>query len=255
MIELLDVTVHRSRRLVLDRIALTAAPGSITAVVGPNGSGKSTIVAAIGGDLPISGGSITVAGTPVADQAPETAARSRAVMTQSGAVALGFRVAEVVAMGRSPWRNRPEGAHDTGAVAAAMLDADVAHLADRPVQSLSGGEQARVTLARVLAQDTPVILLDEPTAALDLRHQLDTMRLLRDRATAGATVLVVLHDLTLAAATADHVVVLSSGRVAVAGPPSAALSPDVIADVYGVRVTVLTDPGTGLPVLVPAGLA
>lgn len=159
---------------------------------------------------------ITVLGRDVAAVDPREAARTRAVMTQSNGVALGFWVREVVRMGRAPWHGRSESADDDAAVASAMAVADVAHLAGRPVQTLSGGEQARVTRARVLAQATPVILLDEPTVALDLRHQVDTLALLQARARDGATVLVVLHDLSLAAGAADHVVVLRDGRVAAA---------------------------------------
>lgn len=251
MIQLDDVSVRRGSRQVVSGVSFTAAAGRVTAVVGPNGSGKSTLVAAVAGDLPLTGGSITLQGTEVAGVDPKTAARRRSVMTQAGTVALGFRVHEVVGMGRAPWQGTPEATADDAVVRDALHAADVAHLADRPVQALSGGEQARVTLARVLAQATPVILLDEPTAALDLRHQVDTLALLRDRARDGATVLVVLHDLTLAAAAADHVVVLRDGRVASAGPPAQALSADTVAEVYGVPVTVLTDPATGLPIVVP----
>lgn len=252
MIAVDGVSVARGRRQVVHDVSLRARAGALTALIGPNGSGKSSLVAAISGDVPVTAGTITIGGVDVATLSPVAAARQRAVMTQQANVAFGFSVGEVVAMGRAPWRGSPQAADDAAAVADALATADLAALRDRPVQALSGGEQARTALARVLAQRTPVVILDEPTAALDLRHQVDTLRCLRERADAGAAVLVVLHDLSLAAAYADHVVLLSQGQAVAQGTVHDVLTPAVLQPVYGLSLTVVAHPDSGLPILVPA---
>lgn len=155
------------------------------------------------------------------------------------ALSFPFLVADVVAMGRAPWRGTPRAAEDAAAVAAAIGTTEIRHLADRPVTRLSGGEQARVALARVLAQDTPVVLLDEPTAALDLRHQARVLREARRLADAGRAVVAVLHDLTAAARAADRLVLLDAGRVVAAGPPEAVLDPARLSAVYAHGVAVM----------------
>jgi iron complex transport system ATP-binding protein len=170
------------------------------------------------------------------------------VLLQSSAVAFPFRVREVVTMGRAPWPASPQ---DAAAVEAALELLDLHHLADAPVTRLSGGEQARTALARVLAQDTPALLLDEPTAALDLRHAETALRHLAGLAAAGRTVVVVLHDLDLAAAHADRLVLVADGHVVADGPASAVLTGDVLTSAYGHPVEVLPHPRTGRPVVLP----
>lgn len=237
MIDIQAMSVRRGQRTVLADVSFRAGPGHCLAVVGPNGSGKSSLLAALSGDLAHSG-SATIAGQPVqgAHQA-----RIRAVMTQQTSVAFGFTVREVVAMGRAPWRGTDRAADDERIQAEAVALADVAHLLDRGVHGLSGGELARVAFARLLAQDTSVMLLDEPTAALDLRHQVGLLRCVRDRVRKGATAVIVVHDLTLAAAVADQVLLLDEGRVVALGAPGDVLVPDVLQQVYGVAVQVLAD--------------
>lgn len=188
-------------------------------------------------------------GRPVRRYSPKQAARLRAVMGQHTAVSFPFLAEDVVAMGRTPWRGTPEADHDEAAVATAAEDSDVQHLMDRPVTVLSGGERQRVALARVLAQRPvsplphrpPVLLLDEPISALDIRHQERCLRLLRRLADEGACVVVVLHDLDAAAAYADQLLVLEAGAVVAAGPPHQVCTPELLSEVYRTPITVMTD--------------
>lgn len=164
-----------------------------------------------------------------------------------------FLVSEVVAMGRSPWARTVEGRDDVTAVRQAMDASDVSHLAARRYTALSGGEKARVSLARVLAQRTPVVFLDEPTASLDLRHQEDVMRIARALADEGRAVVVVLHDLTLAGAYADRMALISAGRLEAIGTPAEALTEERVERVYGLPVQLHLV--AGRPVVVPVRVA
>ena len=235
----------------LDAVDFSATPGRVHALIGPNGAGKSTLLAALAGDRAAAAGTVHLGSTPVARQSPKALARLRAVLTQEHTVSFPFPVREIVAMGRHPWVGSTEADHDDRVIDAAMAATDVSHLAARTVPSLSGGERARVALARVIAQRTPVLLLDEPTAALDLKHQEDVLRLARMHAEAGATVVVVLHDLNLAAAYADDITLLRLGRVVATGAPADVLTAERIEAVYGQPVEVLPHPRTGAPLVLP----
>ncbi len=240
-----SVTVRRSGRILLDDVTVHAAPGRVTALVGPNGAGKSTLLGALSGDGAIDSGSVVLDGedlrrTPIRDRA-----RLRAVLPQSHPATVPFTAGEVIEFGRAPW-----GEPDPELRRRVIAECDVAHLLDRPVTVLSGGELARVHCARVLMQDTPALLLDEPTAALDLRHAEAMLRLIAGRAREGATVVVVMHDLAAAAAHADDVIVLDHGRVVAAGAPADTLTAELIGRVWGLDVEVLADSG-GNPVIVP----
>lgn len=173
------------------------------------------------------------------------------MLPQAAALSFPFPVADVVRMGRAPWAGTDREDEDEAAVAEAMAAAEVTGFAARPFLALSGGERARVALARVLAQRTGLLLLDEPTAALDLRHQELVLRLCRERAAAGAAVVVVLHDLGLAAAHADRVAIVHGGRVAADGPPSEVLDEELLGRVYRQPVEVFPHPRTGVPLVVP----
>lgn len=249
-ISLRDVGCRRGGRQVLAGVSLDVQPGRLLALVGPNGAGKSTLLALICGDLPLSGGEVLVDGTPLRQWRAADLARVRSVLLQSNEVSFRFTAREVVEMGRNPWTGRPESDDDEFAVADALRRADVEHLAERPYTSLSGGERARVSLARVLAQRTPVVLLDEPTAALDLRHQEEVMSLARGLAHAGRAVVVVLHDLSLAAAYADEVAVIAGGTLGAVGSPEQVLTAEMVRGVYGVDAHLLTSPD-GHRVVVP----
>ena len=237
-----DVTCVRGGRVVLSGVSLEVSSGEVLALVGPNGAGKSSLLGVLAGDLAVAEGEAELGGRPLGVWAPRELARRRSVLLQANDVSFPFRAAEVVEMGRSPWRGTASLADDESAIATAVAQADVAHLLDRPYTALSGGERARVSLARVLAQDTQVVLLDEPTAALDLRHQEEVMAVARDLARAGKAVVVVLHDLSVAAAWADRIAIVDAGRLVACGQPTAVLTPERILTVYGIAVHVVRTP-------------
>ncbi|MBB5787609.1 heme ABC transporter ATP-binding protein [Jiangella mangrovi] len=236
---------------VLDGVSVEVRAGEVLALVGPNGAGKSTLLSALTGDVAVSAGSVTLHGEPLTAWSATESAMRRAVLLQQVRLSFPFTVADVVTMGRAPWAGTPLEDADDEAVAAALADADVAQFAARRFTSLSGGEQARVALARVLAQRTGLLLLDEPTAALDLRHQELVLDTARTRAAAGVAVVVVLHDLNLAAAHADRVAVLAGGRIVATGPPRDVLGGALLSDVYDHDVEVIAHPRTGAPVILP----
>jgi len=242
------VVVRRQQREILHGISLAFEPGTVTALVGPNGAGKSTLLAVAAGDLRADVGEVSLLGKPLASYKAGPLARERAVMPQEHGVRFAFSVEEVVAMGRLP--HPPDPRVDDAQVEAAIDAAELQALRLREVQQLSGGESARTTFARVLAQDTPLMLLDEPTAALDLRHQERTLRSVRACAEAGACVIVVLHDLNLAAGYADRIVLLEQGRVAADGTPLQVLTEDNLQRVYQQDVVVLEHPRRGVPLVV-----
>lgn len=243
------VVIDGSR--ILEGVSLEVLPGEILALVGPNGAGKSTLLGVLSGDLVPTSGAVSFGDRSVADMKPLELARLRSVLTQENTVTFPFRVREVVEMGRSPWARTPQEEDDSTAVAAALAETDVSHLADRRYTTLSGGEKARASLSRVLAQRTGTVFLDEPTAALDLRHQEDTMRNARRLASAGAAVVVVLHELSLAGAYADRIALVSGGRLVRIGTPAEVLTAQLIQEVYGLEVEILTQKSTGRPIVLP----
>lgn len=245
-----NVCCERGGNLVVDDVSLEVNAGQILALVGPNGAGKSTLLSMMAGDIEPTSGSIELNGLAIQKYSPKQLARERAVLLQANTVSFAFSVHDVVEMGRTPWMKTSDEETDARLCQQAMRDADVEHLASRSFQALSGGEKARSSLARVLAQDTPIVLLDEPTASLDLRHQEDVMVVARRLAEAGRAVVVVLHDLSLAAAWADDVVILADGQVAHRGSPSEVITEETVKSVYGINVHVLRDP-SGRLVVVP----
>jgi len=238
-------------RRILDTVDFHVAAGEIVALVGPNGAGKSTLLAALAGELTPAEGSVELDGRPLGHWTPLDMARRRAVLPQSHTVGFPFTAREVVAMGRSPWARTPRDRDDERIIEQALAGADVTHLAERSFPTLSGGERARVALARVLAQATPTLLLDEPTAALDLGHQEEVLELAASRAAAGAAVVVVLHDLGIAAAYADRVAVLDAGHIAADGPPRRVLTAELLSRVYQHPVDVFDHPVTGAQLVLP----
>ncbi|GIG67155.1 heme ABC transporter ATP-binding protein [Phytomonospora endophytica] len=245
-----DISVSLGGRRVLREVSLTVRTGEVLALVGPNGAGKSTLLAALAADLP-STGDITLAGRPIGDWTVAELARHRSVLPQHPTLSFPFPVADVVAMGRAPWATTEAADEDEAVVTEAMELCEVTAFAERPFGSLSGGERARVALARVLAQRTPLVMLDEPTAALDLRHQELVMRVCRARAGSGDAVVVVLHDLGLAAAYCDRVAVMHDGRVAACGSPREVFAAELLSEVYRQPVDVFSHPGRDELLVVP----
>ena len=220
----------------LTDVAVSLEPGRITAICGPNGAGKSTLLQALAGLIEPDRGEVLLGDAAL----PTGRERARRIgyLPQVGEVAWDLSVAALASLGRLPHRDRGE-----PLVAAALAALDLAHLAERPVSTLSGGERARALLARVLAGEPEWILADEPLAALDLAHQLALLARLREAAGRGAGVVLVLHDLALAMNHADRVVVLAHGAVAADGAPGEALSEETIARVWGVTARWLGEPG------------
>ena len=228
--ERLSVTL--GGRAVLNGVSAAFAPGRVTAVRGANGAGKSTLLRALAALVPAAG--VTLDGRDVAAMPPRERARAIGYLPQDAVVHWNMRVRDLVALGRLP-----HGDAGAEAIAAALAATDTAALADRPVRELSGGERARVLLARVLAGEPRWLLADEPLASLDPLHQLETLALLRAAAGRGIGVVVVLHDLTLAARVADDAVLLKDGAVLAAGAAADVLTEANLAAAYGVNVAII----------------
>ena len=241
-LQLRDVTVSVQGRALLRNVDLSLPAGTVTGVIGPNGAGKSTLLSVAAGHQRPSRGSVLLGGRDTHRIPAAEAARRRAVMTQESSVAFAFTVREVVEMGRTPWRRLP--VDDDAAVRHALELTELAQLAEREVTTLSGGERQRAALARVVAQASPVVhgsvvLLDEPTSAMDVAHAESTLRLARDLAAQGAAVGVVLHDLDAAAAYADELVLLDHGAIRAHGPVEKVCEASLLSEVYGTSVEVV----------------
>jgi iron complex transport system ATP-binding protein len=243
MYEARDIHVRLGDRAILAGVDLAIAPGAITVVVGPNGAGKSTLLRAIAGERKPTAGRITIDGRDIATMGAAALAARRAVLAQSTTMAFPFAVADVVAIGAPPRLRRVE---VDGHVARAAAAVDLGQALERPITQLSGGEQQRAHMARVLVQlwaqrgTAPgYLLLDEPTAHLDPAHQRQLAHLARAHARAGGGVLAILHDLNLAAALADTLVVLADGRVIASGPPGEVLTAEVLRATYGIDFRIL----------------
>jgi iron complex transport system ATP-binding protein len=230
------VSVRYGRRVALEDVSLSIAPGAVTGIVGPNGAGKTTLLRAALGLQPLAGGSIRVLNKPLGEWSRETLARAAAYLPQGGEARWPMSASDIVLLGRLPYRTgfgAPD-ARDLKAAAEALARCDAGPFARRRMDELSAGERARVLLARALATGASVLLADEPAAYLDPAHQLGLMDLLREEARRGTAVAVTLHDLPLAARLCDEIVVLHEGRLAAGGTPTAALSDETLARVFGI---------------------
>lgn len=247
-----DLTVRLGSQTILSDIALTAAPGTVTGLIGPNGAGKSTLMRAMLGLTPLASGTVTFDDTDLLAKPRRIRAQFTAFVEQSGATDARLTAREVVMLGRIPfqsvWQAAPAPA-DGAQVDAALVEVAMAPFADRLYHTLSGGEQQRIQIARALAQQPRLLILDEPTNHLDVHAQLTTLDLLQRRAQAGATVLLALHDLNLAAAFCDSLVVLHHGRQVAFGTPEQVLTPALLRQVYEVDATLLRHPGSGRPLI------
>jgi iron complex transport system ATP-binding protein len=243
-----NVTVTRGSRPVVTRAAIAFEPGTVTALVGPNGAGKSSLLLALAGLLPIAEGTVALDGRAVTLLSPAERARRIALLPQRRDTAWPLAVRDVVLLGRFPASAMfgRASAEDEAIASQAMRDCDVLALADRPIDRLSGGEQARVLLARALAVDAPVLLADEPLAGLDPAHQFAVLDILKRLAARGRTVVIALHELSLVARYADHVAVMERGAIVVQGTPDEALDDATLARVFGVGASRLTVDGETL---------
>lgn len=239
---------------VITEIDVRLSKAQVTVLIGPNGSGKSTLLRGLSALLPLMAGGVSVGDTPLRALTPRQLARELAVLTQGRPTLSGMTVREVTELGRHPHRGRwrradPEG---TAAVERALELTGLIELATHDVGTLSGGQVQRAWLAACLAQDTSVLLLDEPTTYLDLRYQVELLDLIRDLATEhGVTVGVVLHDLNQAAAIADQIVLLHRGRLVRHGSPAEVYDAELLSEVYEIAVDVIVDPATAVPTVLP----
>ena len=254
MIDFSNVTLWypRAPSPAVRALSLRVDRGSLTAVVGPNGSGKSTLIRALLGRVPLTAGSITVSGTNIATLSRRETASRIAVLPQRELPVFPTSVRDYVALGRlAPRDGWRESASDAIAIDAALERAEATLLRDRATDALSGGEWQRVRIARALAQGAPTLALDEPTAFLDIGHEMAVFELLHGLVETGTTVLLVSHQLNLVARFADHIVLLSQGEVAADGPPVDVMRPETLERVYEWPLIVTRDPLTGAPALLP----
>jgi iron complex transport system ATP-binding protein len=246
-----DLTVALGGRMVLSDLSLDLEPGAFTVLAGPNGAGKSTLLRTLAGLLAPATGDVLFGGTSIRRMAPQRRARAIAYLPQDGSIAWPLPVIDIVALGRLPHGERPGrlGVYGRSAVSAALAQVGLGGFEARPASLLSGGERARVLLARALAVEAPVLLVDEPVAALDPRHQLLVLEGLAARASQGGIVVAIMHDLSLAARYADRIALLDSGNLLDVGPPLSVFTEQRIAEVFGIsaRVSILD----GRPVITP----
>jgi iron complex transport system ATP-binding protein len=263
MLKIRDLTAGYGGKIILNAIELDVAQGCVAALIGPNGSGKTTLIRAASGVLPLKTGEISVDEKSILSLPEVDRSRLISVVPQIRNTPPAFTVREVVALGRSPWLNwlGQYSNQDEQLVQQVMTQTGLIDLADRSMGELSGGEQQRVYLARALAQDTPVMLLDEPTAHLDLQYQINLMKTIFDLAHPsmeelqhGArqrAVLVAMHDLNLLSRFADRVILLDAGKVVATGTPAEVLDPELLSRVYRLPLSILQDEVSGQTVVIP----
>jgi iron complex transport system ATP-binding protein len=254
-LEIRNVTMGYSESTVLRDVSLEISPGEVLAVIGPNGVGKSTLVRIASGTLEPMSGQVGINGDLLGDLTPAERARYVSVVPQATNLPPTFRALDVVMMGRTPYLGwlGSEGDTDFKVVSEAMERTGTLEMAERPIEELSGGEQQRILIARALAQAAPIMLLDEPTAHLDLRHQDQVLGLARGLAKEGGmAVMLALHDLNLVSRFADRVALLSDGVVRKFGSPEDVLLSDLLAEVYGIHIEVVPSPVDGKPLVLSA---
>lgn len=254
MLKINNLSVFYGDRQILHEIQLEVHSGEIVALLGPNGAGKSTLIRSISGVIPIRAGNIFVDQKDVTSLSTMERARHISVVPQAISMPPAFTVWETVLLGRTPYLNflGQTSAKDEAIARQALEQVDVVHLIEKRMDEISGGEQQRVLLARTLAQDTPILLMDEPTTHLDISHQIDLLKLITKQAREkNLTVLIALHDLNLASMFADRIAIVQNGLLCVAGTPQETLTSDIINSVYHVPVHIVSHPETGVPVVIP----
>ncbi|WP_065570754.1 ABC transporter ATP-binding protein [Microbacterium oleivorans] len=251
-----SISLAYGDRTIVDALDFTVPAGQVTAIVGANACGKSTLLKAMARLLSPKSGRVLLDGKDIHRMPTKHIARDLGLLPQSPIAPEGIAVSDLVSRGRTPhhgplarWTSA-----DDQAVAEALEATDIVAIADRPVDELSGGQRQRVWIAMALAQQTDVLLLDEPTTFLDVSHQIDVLDLLTDlNRSRGTTIVMVLHDLNLAARYADHLVAMSAGRIFASGKPGTVLTADTVREVFGLESRVIPDPLTGRPLVLPIG--
>ena len=256
MLEVHDLTVTYENRVAVSGLTLTLNAGEITAVIGPNGAGKSTLLRTLNGQLPLASGGVLLDGEPLERLSRRTISRRIAVVAQEAELRFPVTVVEFVLGGRFAWATHSGWGWDTERdlqVAASVLrETELTELSARLMNELSGGERQRALMARALATEAPILLLDEPTANLDLSHQATLLSLVRNRCDQhGAASLVVTHDINLAAQFADNILLMKNGKAVYSGRPEEVLRPEILRDVFEIRVLVDAHPVTGGPRVTP----
>jgi len=262
MLECSDIQLKLGGAAILRGISLAVRPGEFVAMIGPNGAGKSSLLHILSGALQPDDGEVTLDGCRLAHWRPEALARRRAVLPQTPTLSFPFSALDVVLLGRSPHAGRTTRQEDLHVAEAALRETDTFHLIERIYPTLSGGERQRVHLARILAQIWPTketedqasryVLLDEPTNNLDIAHQHAMMATASRLARSGCGVLAILHDPNIAAIYADRICVLDAGQIVADGPPDTVITPSLLEETFGLRVTVMRHPDHGRPVMLPA---
>jgi iron complex transport system ATP-binding protein len=243
-------------RVVVEDLDLLVPPGRISAIVGANACGKSTLLRALARLLSPRAGTVTLDGRSVHGMPTRQVARELGILPQAPTAPDGLTVIDLVTRGRSPHQSwwRQWSTDDEEAVLAALRATELVDLADRPVDELSGGQRQRAWIAMAIAQETPILLLDEPTTFLDLAHQIDVLDLVVDlNRRENRTVVMVLHDLNQACRYADHVIAMKSGRIVAQGAPAEVITPATVEEVFDVNCQVATDPVSGTPMIIPTG--
>lgn len=238
-------------RLVIEALDLEIPPGQVTAIVGPNGCGKSTLLAGLARLHQPQSGAVLIDGQALASLSPREAARRIGLLPQHPTAPDGLTVLDLVRFGRQPHQGllRQWSAEDQAHVEQAIAACDLQSLVDRPLESLSGGQRQRAWIALAVAQATPLLLMDEPTAALDLGHQLEVFELVRRLAAAGRTVVMAVHDLSSACRYADHLIAMHAGEVIAQGHPCEVVTPELVRQLYEIDCTLLSDPETNTPII------
>ena len=251
-----EIDLSYDRDIVVHRLSVEILQGKITTIVGANASGKSTLLRALARLLTPVNGHVYLGNREIRRQRSRDVARQLTLLPQSPIAPDGITVSDLVARGRYPYQSllRPWSSEDTRAVAAAMEATGVTDLAERSVNQLSGGQRQRVWVAMALAQETPLLLLDEPTTFLDLSHQIEVLDLLKElNHNTGQTVVLVLHDLNLASRYSDHLIAMANGRIAAEGTPHDVITESIVREVFGLEAKVVPDPVSGTPLLIPIG--
>ncbi|MGC4952476.1 ABC transporter ATP-binding protein [Actinomadura citrea] len=251
------LTLAYDKRTIAEDLDVAVPEGSFTVIVGPNACGKSTLLRALARILKPTAGTVVLDGRPIADWPAKKLARTLGLLPQSSIAPEGITVADLVSRGRYPHQSllRQWSREDERVVAESMAATGVGDLADRHVDELSGGQRQRVWIAMVLAQQTPLLLLDEPTTYLDIAHQIEVLDLCARLHEEGRTVVAVLHDLNHAARYATHMIAMRDGRIAAEGAPSAVVTADLVEQVFRLPCRVIDCPETGTPLVVPAARA